>query len=121
MSMLQGLKTTGVQIKNRRFPDNDSSLSVAIKRKVIPQNDNECSAFLCKFQAVITEKDALENNNDFSVSVEVVALLKYEIPNTAFSEIQDLALQEIYPHLRAIISSVTAAIGMHSILIPLNI
>lgn len=120
-SLLKGLRTTDVQIRNRVSPDEDASLSITIKKKVTPREDENCSAFLCRLQAIVTQESGSEDNSDFMVSVEVVASLKYEIPNTSFEELQNSALQEIYPHLRAIISSAMAAAGMNPILIPLKI
>ena len=120
-SLLKELKTTDVQIRNKTSLDGSETLSITIRKKGVQRNDEDCSAFLCKLKAVVTKENESEDNNDFLISVEVMALLKYEIPNIPFEEIQDLALQEIFPHLRAIISSVTAAVGMHSILVPLHI
>lgn len=119
--LLKGLRTTDVQIRNRTTLDDNDELRLTIKRKVTNRSEESSSTYLCKLKVVVTKKNMPEEDNSFLISVEVIALLEYEIPNTPFENIQEPALQEIYPHLRAIIASVTAAAGMHDILIPLQI
>lgn len=82
------------------------------------------SDFLCTISASIfdeEEKDTPDNEKDFYINYVVGATVSCDNAEAQIDDVGDIIMEELYPHIRAGISSVMGIAGLEPLMLPFHI
>ena len=109
------ISTLEVNIVNTN-PLSGEHLQLNLNRNIRARED---SSFLCILTVSICRKADIDKpDKDFLIKCSISAIAKCDNPDSTAEDVQNVITKELYPHIRAIISSIMGAAGIEPILLP---
>lgn len=114
---LNSIKVLKVDIVNHDLPEG-TELTVNINTTVHRLENNMC---LCVCSIIVSSLDEENPSQAYHVRLDVQGSLNILSPSIKSEDLHLLAASEVYPHVRAITSSVIGACGLAAFSIPASI